>query len=66
MAVRSGSQQQMRREAGHSELVRRALQQGLPGASPDYPWTVRLNADTLASNGCALLRSRVHMTAQPF
>ena len=40
----------MRRELGHSALVERSLLPVMPAAA-DFPFTLRLNADTLASSG---------------
>jgi polyribonucleotide nucleotidyltransferase len=40
----------MRREVGHSDLAERALLPVLPNES-DFPFSLRLNADTLASSG---------------
>ena len=46
-AVAAGGQ---RREQGHSDLVERALLPVLP-PEPEFPFALRLNADTLASAG---------------
>lgn len=43
-----------RREAGHSSLVERAMLPVLPSAA-EFPFPLRLNADTLASNGSSSL-----------
>ena len=43
-----------RREVGHSTLIERALAPVLPPVA-DFPFTVRLAADVLASNGSTAL-----------
>jgi polyribonucleotide nucleotidyltransferase len=43
-----------RREVGHGNLARRSLQQVLP---VDYPYTVRITADVLESNGSSSMAS---------
>ncbi len=43
-----------RREVGHGNLARRSLEQVLP---QDYPYTVRITADVLESNGSSSMAS---------
>lgn len=40
-----------RRETGHGELAERALTASLPDLEEEFPYTVRVVSDTLASNG---------------
>ncbi|AWV89039.1 polyribonucleotide nucleotidyltransferase [Bradymonas sediminis] len=40
-----------RRELGHGELAERALTASLPDLEEEFPYTVRIVSDTLASNG---------------
>eukprot|EP00887_Chlorella_sp_A99_P006254 scaffold3.g6254.t1 len=50
MAVNETAASGLRRELGHSALVERALAPALPSVA-DFPFTLRLNADTLSSSG---------------
>ena len=40
-----------RREIGHGNLARRAIEPVLPSAESDFPYTIRLTSDVLESNG---------------
>lgn len=59
----SASDQVSRRLGGHataaevyrSNTLRDALLPSFPARTPQFPWTVRVNADTLAANGSSLM-----------